>query len=449
MGSAVPLRGLGALAVLALSAGEARAQNAEGFHFSEDAARSAGAVTAHPGDDGSLWYNPAGLAAVERGRITANGSVFGLRIRHIPAAVETRVNGARASLDLDATDVVAAPHTVAMTYHLTDGVTLGVGLFTTERDVRKAADLVIGAPAPGVPGGVVTQRLDVQIDRSTYHAGAGVGLTVARGVRLGVAPLVSYRTRSALLQYALATGSDDGGSVEIAQGSVAETLVGLTASIGVQIDLDRVVHLGLTARPPELFLGGDSGGGTLVAVADDRGDDPIVLGIEEAPPPRSGSSMIAPARVGAGVWLTPSPRLAVGMDVELRTGLDNPALALALDPVWNGRIGVRLAWSDELVVGAGLFTDFAPESEPPAALGDEVVDWVGGTVGATLRTPLALAKEPDEPEALVLSTTLALRYAVGIGRAGALALDDDAITNPVRDVTYHDVMPFLGSSIQF
>jgi long-subunit fatty acid transport protein len=108
----------------------------------------AGAVVARPADNGSLWYNPAGLAAIDRGRVSASGSVFGLRVRHVPAALEARLGGARIALDADSVDVIAVPHALTAAFRLADGVTLGAGLFATQRDVRKSADVAADEPLP-------------------------------------------------------------------------------------------------------------------------------------------------------------------------------------------------------------------------------------------------------------------------------------------------------------
>ncbi len=71
----------------------ARAQNADQFYYSNEAALTAGAMVAVPGDDGAVIYNPAGLGALHRTQLNANGSVFGLRVRPIPNALTARVNG--------------------------------------------------------------------------------------------------------------------------------------------------------------------------------------------------------------------------------------------------------------------------------------------------------------------------------------------------------------------
>lgn len=436
-------------AAATLVAPAASAQNAEGFFYSEDAALLAGAVTARPADNGSLWYDPAGLAAIERGRVSANGSVFGLRLRSVPAALETRVGGAFVELDSDSADIIAVPNALTFAFQVTDGVTIGAGLFVTERDVRKSADDAIEEPLPDIDGATLSERIDVQSDVTKYHLGPGIGFRLAQGLRLGVAVFATYRTESSIAQLALGYASPDGNAHEIIQGTVNTTIIGLTGSVGLQADLGQHVHLGVVARPPELFLHGSSDGGAVGAQSQSL-EAPALseLQVARAVDPESGSSMVAPPRFTAGVLISPYRELEIGADVDLSTGLDNPALDISRSLVVNGRAGVRGMVSPHVVLGGGVFTDFSPESGLGDFLGAEVIDWFGGIFGVTLRTPLALADAPDEPEALVLSTTLAARYAIGIGEARAIAIGD-VEELLVRDVVYHDIMPFFGSSILF
>jgi hypothetical protein len=120
--------------------------------------------------------------------------------------------------------------------------------------------------------------------------------------------------------------------------------------------------------------------------------------------------------------------------------------------VINGRAGARFRISEKLGAGFGLFTDRAIEPRLGDEFTDERVDTYGVTTGLELRTPLSLT-EHAEPDALVLSTTLAIKYAVGIGsvRAADIDLVDSSAVIPPRavDVIYHTILPYIGSGILF
>jgi hypothetical protein len=430
-------------------AAPARAQNTGPFYYSEDAAKVAGAVVARPGDSAAIHYNPAGLASITRGRVSANGSVFGLRVRNFDDAFQTTFGGVDEQLDLRATDVVSAPNALSASFHL-GSVTLSAGLFVTERDVRQASDDLVDAPVPDFPGGLYTKRVEIQRDLTKYHLGTGLGFELAKGVRLGAAVFATYRTAASIAQYALG-GTLDGGSLyeNLSYNSV-ETRVGFFGTVGLQADVSDRVHLGLVVRSPEVILhSSDTGGGiysyanTLPGAADSE------FYLLESTGLRAGGTLAVPLSFTLGAMVQPTDALELSAEADLYTGLDNPELALDRQLTVNGRVGVRGRVSKEVVLGGGLFTDLSPATELGAFFTDERVDWFGGTLGITLLTPLALASRPDDEEGIVLSTTLAVRYALGTGQARAFLFGDLEDETPAVDVVYHEVVPFFGSSILF
>lgn len=408
----------------------------------------AGAVAARPGDTGSLWYDPAGLAAIERGRVSANGSVFGLRVRNVPAAVVSRLGGSDVELDLRSTDVIAVPNALAAAFHLGAGVTIGAGLFVTAHDVRTASGQRLDVPLAETPGGTIGGRIDLQSDLTKYHVGLGLGWAPTGSVRLGIAPFVTYRTDSEILQHALGVETPGGNSLELGQATVSRTLVGLTGAAGLQVDAGPAVTLAVVARPPELFLHGSSDGGEVEAAAQTVDGADALLAVGAATDPDSGTSILAPARFTAAVRWASADAVELAAEVEVATPASNPALGIDDGPTLDVRAGGRVALTEEIAVGLGGFTDLAANRKLGTGLMDEVIDWVGGTVGGTLRTPLALATAPDRKDGIVLSTTIAVRYATGFGVARALVIDE-VERRPARDVVYHEILPFFGSSILF
>src|SRR5258707_9243792 len=74
----------GAVAAASALGGPATAGNEDSFLFGDQAALVAGAVVATTKNTASIWYNPAGLALNDRGRIELSGTAFTLRDRPIP-----------------------------------------------------------------------------------------------------------------------------------------------------------------------------------------------------------------------------------------------------------------------------------------------------------------------------------------------------------------------------
>lgn len=110
-------RAMSALALLVLAQAPLRAGNQNSFLLGNLAALCGGAV-AVVGDDGaSLWYNPAGLVAVDRDALDLSGSAYMLRLRDYPGILRgdmpDRPIEADPLLDLGETGIFIVPSAVA------------------------------------------------------------------------------------------------------------------------------------------------------------------------------------------------------------------------------------------------------------------------------------------------------------------------------------------------
>ena len=84
-------------------------------------------------------------------------------------------------------------------------------------------------------------------------------------------------------------------------------------------------------------------------------------------------------------------------------------------------------------------------------LGDVGLDYYGATGGAEWRTRYALA----DGRSLVMGTSLALRYALGVGEVAGVQVDPSAATRALAlqadttDLRVHVVSLHIGSTVQF
>src|SRR5262249_29468695 len=80
-----------------------------------------------------------------------NGTVYALKIRKIPDALRTDFPGiGPRSIDISSTDIMSAPHATAFVHTLSERVTIGFGIYTSQRDVRTMVNtLELSAPKVG------------------------------------------------------------------------------------------------------------------------------------------------------------------------------------------------------------------------------------------------------------------------------------------------------------
>jgi hypothetical protein len=453
--------GLGASAVVLLTATPSRAQNADPFFYGDEAALAGGAVVATGRDSSAFWYNPAGFGGLRRGLVSASGTTFGLRFRTVPNALRVRVGGRETGSSISSTDVVSVPNAIVIATKLTPRIALAGGLLVTARDVRSA---LVREPereqisADGTPV-ALAQRLDVQADLSKYHFGAALGAALTERLRLGVSVFGTYAKETDSVQYSLAARSAGPNPTGEAAFSIynertTASAFGVAATAGVQWQPSDDLSIGLAVRSPEVAITGSTDGGAVIATANAGGTDPAQATVVGVPPPElaAGGTLIAPARALFGVAVALGPRESwVELGVDASHGLPETSVINAQAPTFNGRVGARYMLSPGWIIGGGVFSDRATLRNIPDFVGADRVDYYGVTAGVSKRTPLGLTTDPS-PEALLLVTTFSLRAAVGLGEARAETLDFDQPDLPRddrSDVTFVDLMPYIGSSVAF
>ncbi|UJR86372.1 Hypothetical protein I5071_84670 [Sandaracinus amylolyticus] len=434
---------LAALALLAvLAPSRARAGNDDAVLLGNEAAMTGGAVSAVVSDGSATWYNPAGIAAVDRDTLDLSGSATMLRIADTPGLLRS-ATGAQANGGYY--EFLGIPSAVTLVRRLDCITSLGLGIFvpqlTGHTDRVGLEELT--------PDYLARFQLTQQESSSTYYGGITLGVALAPNLRIGVTLYGTYR------QFALTTqffgGAERDGEDVFAFGVGSLTSVqsvSIEVGAGIQWELVPGVHFGASLRSPGLLLGSAF---HVTSSTFMGGPDGLDLDITAGSGLEPRIDMVTPARLRVGLayrwdggW--------IGIDGDVQHALVRPAIGVNREWVGGVRIGGRVQIDPSLSMGAGLFTDL----DATRAVGDygqTQIDFFGGTYGLELRNPHRLG-EGENAADIVFVNTFALRYAVGVGRIGGLRFDTAAdmgegISIIEVDTQVHEISLHLGSALYF
>ena len=434
--------GLLMAALLMLPALPARAGNDDEILLGNDAALMSGAVVASVDDGSALWYNPAGLGHAGRDSVDVGASAFALRRYNYPSML--RVEGGRDG-DANFTEFVTIPSALTYLRRFGRGVVGSLGLFSSEFNdatLRSTATL-------NGPGGTMRISLLYTGEVARYHLIAGVGVRLPRGFSVGVALSGDYQADSEVTHVAV-TGNRQGttfaalGSTGFAQ----QTTLGFHVRAGVTYDATSRLRLGVSVESPGVYFY-RSGHGTEFTIEADETPSLDAQAVDASE--RSLSlGMYAPVRVRFGGALSVGGGV-VSLEADVAPKLRDRNIELDRVFNWNVRAGARFPVSERYRIGAGLFTDRAPERKDEVGTGR--VHFYGATLGAQYENVHLLAgrdKQGDARAGLTFSSTVALRYAYGTGKEYGLDIDADGdIRDRAVAVNVHELTLHLGSGIYF
>ncbi|WP_394831376.1 hypothetical protein LVJ94_33180 [Pendulispora rubella] len=441
---------VGALLMTVSSVRTLRAQEHDHqFFFSDDAALAGGAVAATSDDSGAIYYNPAGLSLNRRSHADLNASALGVRIRSIDPIMANRLVEGNPSVRLRTVDIISTPHAAGITRRFGEHTSAGFGIYVIDYDVRTGQDTTTQTnPQNGNP---LRHHVDLDLQRSKYLVGPAIGWQLVPGLRLGVGVYGTYATETAGGRIFLDESRQAGGNGEVAylffhsRGSLSS--IGARATVGMQWDFLPSWTLAAVARSPEVQL--IAWGSQLSVVS--TGSSVT----NEASPP---TFVVTEDDAANSVTLSRPPHFLasiahkfdrgfVSAEVDVQPPLRIVSQQIDRETTFNARIGGIAPVSSTMSLGAGLFSDRAMS---PLALGlsADRIDYYGITAGGQLRTFIGMSgKAENEP--LVLTTTLAIRAAVGIGEARTYDIQSAGFVPKSTDVVFYEFVPYLGSAIVF
>jgi len=411
-----------------------------------DAALMGGAVTAVVNDGSSVWYNPAGIAGVAVDTLNVSGSAFILRSHRVPRLLSS---ASGPSVPGEVLEFVSVPSALTYVRPLSSTVRIALGVFVTQatdQTLETILELPKVSPELPVPGRVL---LALDYSAQTYHAGLSVGWKVLPKLWVGASLMASLEQTDGSTLYSGGTvDSSEGSSALFNQSQLYKTTnLGLLVNAGAQWQVTPQLRLGLSVQSQSYAVFNSfSAPSVRAGVVSTEQLSVFSFGVADSEGSSVGFEAYAPPRVRLGAAYT-GRKLTVVVDGDVRPG--NRA---GRKTNYNARVGARYAFSEDIAVGAGAFTDRSPVRLTDA-FGARDIDFYGATLGLNYVTALALRRKVGADK-VTFSTTVALRYAYGRGQIGGLVVptvadDLTALRSTPTRLTTHEVGVHLGSSVFF
>ncbi len=443
----------------------AHASNGRSFFFGDTAAMTAGAGIASYRDSSALFHNPAGLGGLTLTKMDLTGTVYQTRLRPIdPFITVDGVTEDRANAIIP---FVGVPASLVLVRNLDDRFTYGVGVFIIDSiDSHFREEVTYDTPGNRHNDGGTFDEVTI----INYFA-ASAGYQISPRLRVGATGFLTYEaSRTERLLYVRAENTAD--AEDVAFGTQITKLttatIGLRLSLGAQWDATERISVGAVLRSPN-WVFSRTGDFQVVDALNERAaaeaantniDGPVnnsaLIDIDW-----SGLAAIEPGDLGIGVtyrgdrwWLGGEVTVSMSVDEKLFNGeLINGRPVDQFrgnNATINASVGGVLQLSETLDVGLGAFTDLSPEKDV-ARFPDADLDYVGFTGGVRLTKILGMGQESTS--GLRFGTAVAIRYAQGIGEAGALGrrpLETSIFDSTrVTDVRWHELGLHLASTLQF
>lgn len=429
----------------------ARAGNDDEIPVGNQAAMTGGAVGATVADSSATWYNPAGLGAATRQQIDVSGTAYTLRSYAAPRFLSS-AGGQSDSASV--VEFVSAPAQVAYVRQLRPGLSVGLGYF-----VPQASNLVLRESLRLEQDG---QRSAWQVALHTvrvqHTAALGLGLALARRVRLGFSLVGTYQDQTQSLSVVAVQGASDAAVAEQQRFLSSQVLgtgswLGVEAGVGFQLELTPAWRLGLSARSAralvyqQLHVTGASG----ISVAGGA-EEPASILADIADPTIRGArfDIIRAGRLGLALaWLSARGDW-IALEADVQPAIDAPEANIRRRSVVNARLGAYYRYSDALALGAGLFTDRSPDRRTT-----DPISGYGHFYGASLgleQTHWHRLAQGEAAEAMSFSTTLALRYAFSRGSLNDLSVDPaalDQLGSRRGPLLVHELGLYVGGGLSF
>jgi hypothetical protein len=448
-----------ALLALLLSPTIARAGNNDQVNAGLDVTLTGGAVVATTYTGAALWYNPAGIARINKASLELTGITMQVQIVKIPGLLTIETDPPTES-EGKTVNFTVVPQAITFTIVLKENLKLGVGLFNSS--IRRSFVTEQVTTASGImPEARAVGGQNSKID--FFHISAGLAGEFGGKQRVLVGGAFDIVVATARVDSTQAIFYDSGEAGFATVGNVAtQTGFGLQLKAGIQWVPIPEVRVGFSvASPTFAFV-------ILERFANTFGQSPPVG--ETRPPPNAQASGGSEVRGTSGGWWGVEPgnfRFGIAYvgdwgwveaDLVINWRLRTPDLDLDLQAIVNGRIGSAFRLTKFVNLGVGLFTDRSPVDElrvAPFATND--VNFYGVHLGFLFSNREVHPGRPDADgemkEGAGFAIAIGLRYSHGRGQAlGAFfpaQYDPSSITAQGTDGKINEIALNLGANVSF
>ncbi len=433
---------------LSLGSLPCRAGNLDAFYLSGAAAMQGGAITADAEGGGAVWYNPAGLAALEGLRLDIGVNGYALRFGG-QANLEPAIAGTDVTR-LTRIDLNVVPTALGITRRW-GPVGIGIGAFVP---TQSASVLRTHFVTPENENG---SQVDFSFDASSrfqnYHLGIALGLEATQRLSLGGALFINYQTLVENTDISLLT-LEEGSQAAVASHYTLDAVqLGAEFVLGSRWLLSERWRFGAVARFPALRLGEVA---QQVETGQVRGQaGSLVVENDFSQSLDIGTSIISPFRFHAGLSHDFRSDVRGAVEASLLLPFVDEALRVELRPTYNARVGLKKRVGPRLAFGGGIFTDLSPNADP-SEFQESQLNFFGATAAMDLSTTYGIyAKNGeiyDRTKALRFSTTISLSYALGLGSVVQAQLGPDqqggiGLETVPQDVVAHEITLHIGTTV--
>ncbi len=435
---------IGLLIAVWLAPSLARAGNSDEVNAGLDVTLTGGAVVATVYTGAALWYNPAGLARINKPSLELTGVTINMQIVKNPGLL-TIDSMPQAQSEGAGFNVSIIPQAITFSLKLkNENLKLGIGLFNSSIRQEFITEKAISPPS-------VSPEVEAYGGRNSrlnfFHISSGLAGQFAKKRKQKVlfGGAFDLVIASARVDDSYTVFYDEGEAGQLSAGQVqTQTGFGFQLKAGIQWVPIKPLRIGFSVAAP-----------TYVFAALER----FSSAYNQAPPAGTPYDPDAPDRQfatggedrgGRGVWWGVEPgNLRFGLayggdwgwveaDLIYYFRLREQELGLDLRGFLNGRIGSAFRVSKHIKLGLGLFTDFSQVDElARLPLATRKIDFFGVHLGFLYSTDEV---HPDrqtegEKDGLGVSIAIGIRYAHGRGDTLGLLVPAEYDPSLIRTCT--------------